>query len=124
MGRGNPPHFSPSHHAPRAFFSSFFFSPASLRIPTTQTAEERGITAQSVVKIYCGPSVTQLSRDFITYTNKKNHVVILIQAFRRNLKKLNNLVPRAFPSKKALGTRLETKTLKSYNALKEVKQNA
>ena len=123
MGRGNPPHFFPFHHAPRAFFS-IFFSPASLRIPTTQTAEERGITAQSVVKIYCGPSVTQLSRDFITYTDKKNHVVILIQAFRRNLKKLNNLVPRAFPSKKALGTRLETKTLKSYNALKEVKQNA
>ena len=58
--------FSPSHHAPRAFFSLFFPS-----LPTTQTAEERAITAQSVVKIYCGPSVTKLSRDFITYTDKK-----------------------------------------------------
>ena len=118
MGRGNPLPFR-LPIMPRAFF--FFFFPS---LPTTQTAEERGITAQSVVKIYCGPSVTKLSRDFITYTDKKNHVVILIQAFRRNLKKLNNLVPRAFPSKKALGTRFETKTLKSYNALKEVKQNA
>ena len=66
MGRGNPLHF-PLPIMPRALSSILFF----FFFPATQTAEERGITAQSVVKIYCGPSVTKLSRDFITYTDKK-----------------------------------------------------
>ena len=65
MGRGNPLPF-PLPIMPRRFLCFF-----SLSLPTTQTAEERGITSQSVVKIYCGPSVTKLSRDFITYTDKK-----------------------------------------------------
>ena len=65
MGRGNPLPF-PLPIMPRAL--SYLFFPS---LPTTQTAEERAITAQSVVKIYCGPSVTKLSRDFITYTDKK-----------------------------------------------------
>ena len=64
-GRGNPLSL-PLPIMPRALSFSFFLS-----LPTTQTAKERGITAQSVVKIYCGPSVTKLSRDFITYTDKK-----------------------------------------------------
>ena len=68
MGRGNPLPF-PLPVMPRALSSLFLFFFPSL--PTTQTAEERAITAQSVVKIYCGPSVTKLSRDFITYTDKK-----------------------------------------------------
>lgn len=66
MGRGNPFPF-PLPIMPRALSFSFFPQPPY----DTNCGGERGITAQSVVKIYCGPSVTELSRDFITYTDKK-----------------------------------------------------
>ena len=80
MGRGN---LLPFPSCPARFL---FLSPHKLR--RREGSLHRGY---GCVKIYCGPTVTKLSRDFVTYTDKKNHVVILIHAFRRNLKKLKPL---------------------------------